>query len=171
MSQSTAAISASVDTIEAATAAIARRYADALTPLARPDEPDRYQPFFAVQEALRGRGGLARADDLARLLEDCRHVDFIGLAKLMVSGAIFSFEWGGTHWIPMFQFNLADLTVKPAARSVLTELNTTFDGWALAEWFTQPNDWLAGRLPVDMVDSDLPVVLDAARADRFIANG
>ena len=168
MNQSNAAPSASVDTN---TAAMLRRYADAPTPLVRPEEPDRYQPFFAVQEALRGKGGLARADDLARLLEDCRHVDFIGLAKLMVSGAIFSVEWGGTQWIPMFQFNLADLTVKPAARSVLTELNTTFDGWALAEWFTQPNDWLAGRLPVDMIDSDLPVVLDAARADRFIANG
>lgn len=171
MSQSNAATPASVGTNAAATAAIVRLHADALTPLARPEEPGRHQPFFAVQEALRGKGGLARADDLARLLEDCRHVDFIGLAKLMVSGAIFSVEWGGTHWIPMFQFNLADLTVKPAAQSVLNELSTTFDGWALVEWFTQPNDWLAGRLPVDMIDSDLPVVLDAARADRFIANG
>ena len=168
MSQSNAATSASVDTNAGA---MVRRYADALTPTVRPDEPGRHQPFFAVQEALRGKGGLARADDLARLLEDCRHVDFIGLAKLMVSGAIFSFEWGGSHWIPMFQFNLADLTVKPAARSVLAELNTTFDGWSLAEWFTQPNDWLAGRPPIDVIDSDLPVVLDAARADRFIANG
>ena len=168
MSQSNAATSASVDTNAAA---MLRRYADELTPAVRSDEPDRYQPFFAVQEALRGKGGLARADDLARLLEDCRHVDFVGLAKLMMSGAIFSFEWGGAHWIPMFQFNLADLSVKPAAQSVLTELNMTFDGWALAEWFTQPNDWLAGRLPVDVIDSDLPVVLDAARADRFIANG
>ena len=168
MNQSNAAPSASVDTN---TAAMLRRYADELTPAARSDEPGRHQPFFAVQEALRGKGGLARADDLARLLEDCRHVDFVGLAKLMMSGAIFSFEWGGAHWIPMFQFNLADLSVKPAAQSVLTELNMTFDGWALAEWFTQPNDWLAGRLPVDVIDSDLPVVLDAARADRFIANG
>ena len=168
MNQSNAAPSASVDTNSAA---MLRRYADEPTPVARPDEPVRHQPFFAVQEAFRGKGGLARADDLARLLEDCRHVDFIGLAKLMVSGAIFSFEWGGAHWIPMFQFNLADLTVKPAARSVVTELNTIFDGWSLAEWFTQPNDWLAGRTPVDLIDSDLPVVLDAARADRFIANG
>ena len=168
MNQSNAAPSASVDTNSAA---MLRRYADEPTPVARPDEPVRHQPFFAVQEAFRGKGGLARADDLARLLEDCRHVDFIGLAKLMVSGAIFSFEWGGAHWVPMFQFNLADLTVKPAARSVVTELNTTFDGWSLAEWFTQPNDWLAGRTPVDLIDSDLPVVLDAARADRFIANG
>ena len=168
MSPSNAAPSASVDTNSAA---MPRPYVDERMPVGRPDEPGSHQPFFAVQEALRGKGGLARADDLARLLEDCRHVDFIGLAKLMVSGAIFSFEWGGAHWIPMFQFNLADLTVKPAARSVVAELNTTFDGWSLAEWFTQPNDWLAGRTPVDLIDSDLPVVLDAARADRFIANG
>jgi len=127
--------------------------------------------FLALNAACRPTGGLARGDDLARLLADHRFGDFVSLAGLIDSGEIFGFEWRHYFWIPMFQFELRDLSSKPGARQVREELAPAFDGWPLATWFGDPNAWLSARRPVDLLDSDLPAVLDAARADRFIAAG
>ncbi|MDM0059234.1 antitoxin Xre/MbcA/ParS toxin-binding domain-containing protein [Variovorax fucosicus] len=61
--------------------------------------------------------------------------------------------------------------IKPAHQQVLAELVSVFDGWALAIWFVQPNPWLNDRSPVDLLGLNLSGVLEAARADRFVAAG
>ena len=127
--------------------------------------------FAALLTAFRASGGTARGDDLARLLEDRQCGDFVSLAKLIAAREVFGFEWRQALWIPMFQFELRDLSIKPGAQQVLVELGRTCDGWTIAAWFVRTNSWLGGRSPVDLLDSDLSEVLDAARADRFIAAG
>lgn len=127
--------------------------------------------FAALLLAYRATGGTARGDDVARLLEDHGLNNFIGLARLMACNAVFGFEWRNTIWIPMFQFDLRDLSVRPATRMILTELGAGFDGWKRAAWFARPNTRLDDRPPVDVLGSELPQVLSAARADRFIAAG
>ena len=127
--------------------------------------------FVAMHAAYRATGGMARGDDLGRLMEDRRHGDLASLARLIVIGEIFSFEWHHSFWVPMFQFELRDLTVKPAHQQVLAEFAGALDGWTLALWFALPNSWLNGQRPADLLDSNLPAVLDAARTDRFIAAG
>lgn len=127
--------------------------------------------FVAMLTAYRGTGGTARGDDLAQLLEDRRQGDFVSLARRIVAGDVFGFEWRHTFWIPMFQFNPGDLSVNPRSKQVLAELSNDFDGWALAAWFAEPSSWLGGAKPVDLLDSDIAAVLGAARADRFIAAG
>ena len=127
--------------------------------------------FVVMREVYRATGGTARKDDLARLLADQRRGDFVSLARLSVTGEVFGFEWQHGFWIPMFQFELRDLSVKPGPRQVVAELARVFDGWTLAVWFAHANSWLQGRRPVDLLDSQLPAVLEAARADRFIAAG
>lgn len=127
--------------------------------------------FVAVRAAYRATGGTARGLDLARLLAYRRLGDFASLARLIVSGEIFSFEWHDTFWVPMFQFELRDLSIKQGPRQVRAELASELDGWTLAVWFVQPSSWLNGRRPVDLLESNLPAVLDAARGDRFIATG
>ncbi|MDL2336996.1 MAG: hypothetical protein QFE16_04055 [Pseudomonadota bacterium] len=127
--------------------------------------------FAGLLAAYRSSGGTARGDDVARLLEDYRLGDFVSLARLIASGEVFSFEWRGTHWIPMFQFELRDFSVKPAPRLVLAELGPGFDGWERAAWFAERNTWLNDRRPVDMIETELADVLAAARTDRFIAVG
>ncbi len=127
--------------------------------------------FRALQAAYRPTGGLARGDDLVRLLEDWQQGDHVSLARLIVARAVFGFKWHGQFWIPMFQFELHDLSIKMAHRQVLVELAPVFDSWSLAVWFAQPNSWLCGQSPVNVLGNNLPAVLDAARADRFIANG
>jgi hypothetical protein len=127
--------------------------------------------FVAMLAAYRATGGTARADDLARLLQDRQHGGYVSLARLLATRQVFSFEWRDSHWVPMFQFDLNDLSIRPGPQQVLAELSTEFDDWSLAVWFTQPNSWLNHRKPVDLLGTDLKNVIDAARADRFIAAG
>lgn len=127
--------------------------------------------FLALRAAYRAHGGLARGDDLARLLEDNQRGDFVTLARLIVARQVFGFEWHGCLWMPLFQFELHDLSVREAPQRVLAELGSVFDNWSLAVWFTQPNVWLCEQRPIDALGKNLPAVLDAARADRFVANG
>ncbi|TDP71078.1 hypothetical protein [Roseateles toxinivorans] len=127
--------------------------------------------FIGLQAAFRATGGTARADDLARLLEYRRSADGATLPELMAEGAVFGFRWRHCLWIPMFQFDLADLSIKRGPHAVLEELSNDFDGWTRAAWFARPTAWLQGRRPVDLLESNLNAVLGAARADRFIAAG
>ena len=126
--------------------------------------------FAAMRAAYQARGGFAGGDDLARLLEDRGRGDFASLAKQIVSGEVFGFELRHTFWIPMFQLT-DDLTVKPGLKAVLAELASEYDGERLAAWFVEPNGWLDDAQPIDVLDSDAAEVLQAARADRFVATG
>ena len=126
--------------------------------------------FAAMRTAFLATGGIARADDLARLLDDDhRRGEFVDLARLIDSDEVFGFAWRDAFWVPMFQFELRDLSLKPRPRQVLIELPTQHDGWMLAAWFARPNAWLHERRPIELLDTHLPAVLDAARADRFIS--
>lgn len=127
--------------------------------------------FVAMRTGYRATGGIARGDDLARLLEDTQRGDLASLARLIAAGEVFGFDWHGSFWVPMFQFELRDLSVKPAVRQVQRELAQVFDGWTIAVWFAQRNSWFDEQRPVDLLDTQLPAVLHAARADRFIASG
>jgi hypothetical protein len=55
---------------------------------------------------------------------------------------VFSFDWRRTYWVPMFQFDLTDLSVRAGLQQVIAEFDNSFDNWKLAMWFTQPNLWL-----------------------------
>ena len=127
--------------------------------------------YSALLAAFRASGGIARGDDLARLLEYLDRGDFISLARLIAERKVFGFAWGETWWIPMFQFELHDLSLSARAQAVVAELSGAYNGWPLACWFAEPNDGLRQRRPVDLLRSDLPAVLEAARADRLVAHG
>lgn len=127
--------------------------------------------FESMIAAFEASGGTARADDFALMLQKRQKGDFVSVAKRIVSRDIFSFEWQNDFWIPMFQFNPEDLCIKQEARRVVHELTAVLDNWTLALWFTEPNAWLKGRRPVEMIERHYSQVLGAARADRFVATG
>jgi hypothetical protein len=127
--------------------------------------------FLAMRASYRNTGGIARGDDLARLLEDLQRGDVATLARRIAAGDVFGFDWHGSFWVPMFQFDLSDLSLKASARQVQNELASVFDGWTIAVWFAQRNSWLNEYKPVDLLDTEFRAVLEAARADRFIAAG
>lgn len=122
--------------------------------------------FEALSHALRGSGGIAWSDDLTRLLEDYRLGET--LAQLISHGGVFGFNFRGSFWVPMFQFDLRDLSLTRGAAPVVAKLAEAFDGWALAGWFAWPNPSLGGWRPVDVLDATPATVLSAARVARPI---
>ena len=135
------------------------------------------QQFVAMLDAYRGSGGLCRAQELRALMAGSINVG--GLGDGVLDGwirrrEVICFQWQANQWLPWFQFNRPGKTWQPQLRPhlqpVLSELNTVYDPWEMACWFTRPNPWLADRMPVDALTGNLPEVLDAARAERFIAH-
>ncbi len=127
--------------------------------------------FHVLAEAYRATGGTVGGHELARRLEAYRDAYFMSLEKLIAARIVFGFEWRGTLWIPMFQFDQCNLAIKQGSRLVLAELASVFDGWALALWFVRPSLWLNSRRPIDLVDSNPLAVVQAARAERLSMGG
>jgi len=119
--------------------------------------------FIALLGAFRATGGTAPGGIVGRLLEEHRVGNAVSLAKLIYTGQVFGFEWRASLWIPMFQFDADDLALKEGVQRVRAELPSQWSGWTLAAWFAEPNAWLEGRSPVDVLDSDLQAVMRAAR--------
>jgi hypothetical protein len=90
---------------------------------------------------------------------------------LIDEGAVFAFRWHDALWIPLFQIEPGSPSAAAGPQRVVAELGIGFDAWALAHWFTRPNSCLDGDWPVDCLQTRLPLVLQAAREDRFISNG
>jgi len=135
---------------------------------ARPENRD--ATFVAMQQGFRGSGGLVRGDALAASRGDGQCGGYINLARRLVAGDLFSFHWHDSIWVPLFQLEADRIALRDAPHQVLGELRGVFDGWDLAGWYLRCNTWLAQQRPLDLLDSDLPAVLAAARADRFAIN-
>jgi Protein of unknown function (DUF2384) len=88
----------------------------------------------------------------------------INVASRISTQQLFGFEWRSQLWIPMFQFQRDDLSLKTAPQQVRVALPSQWSGWTLAAWFATANRRLDGRSPVDMLDVDLDAVLQAAMA-------
>ncbi|WP_157979274.1 hypothetical protein [Rhodoferax ferrireducens] len=127
--------------------------------------------FVAMLGAYRCSGGLARAQEVLALFKRHCGSDLATLARWIVKGNVISFEWQSELWLPLFQFNRIDMTPQTGLAQVLAELNSVYDAWELADWFSQSNPWLADRTPAETLMLDATAVLHAARAERLIAVG
>ncbi len=133
---------------------------------------ERDRLFVAMLRAFRSSGGLLRGDEVADLLsfhqgpEGCRSGVAL-LGRQIAARQVVSFEWRGERWMPLFQFTLADMSLRETVRDITSELAPIMDGWALANWYARPNAWLAQQTPVDAIKEDPASVLQAARAERF----
>ena len=125
----------------------------------------------ALAQAYGSCGGVAGCDEMVGLLRSRFDQPISVLARWIVGRAVVSFEWRATTLLPLFQFNFADMSIRPQASDVLRELRDVFDDQDLALWFAQPNAWLDERSPVDVLQTDSRTVLQAARTDRYIARG
>jgi len=116
-------------------------------------------------------GVLVSGEDMTLLLRRRTSQPISMLARWIVERRVVSFAWRGEYLVPMFQFEGVYMTVRRSVSAVLAELNGAFDDWDLATWFALPNSWLHDEAPVDVLPCDPHSVLQAARADRFIACG
>jgi hypothetical protein len=138
-------------------------------PTVRWRQPPAAPEHLAMLDAYRKTGGLVSCDEAAMLLRRHHEQPISVLARWIVARKVVSFAWQSETLVPLFQFDLSDMSLRAAASDVITELAGAFDDLELAAWFTRPNCWLANAAPVDTIDADAPAVLQAARADRYIA--
>lgn len=116
-------------------------------------------------------GGLMAGDTLSELLRTRTDQPISLLARWIVRRQVVNIPIGSINLLPLFQFDLARMDIKPGIPSVIAELSGAFDDTEIAEWFTRPNGWLANQKPVDCFAVDARSVFQAARADRFITRG
>jgi hypothetical protein len=136
----------------------------------RVQQPASHQHLAMIQTYQR-TGGLVTCDEAAMLLGRHRDQPISVLARWIVARDVLSFAWQAETLVPLFQFHIADMTLRRGAREVIAELAGAFDDLDLAAWFASPNCWLENAAPVVMIETDQPAVLQAARADRYLAKG
>jgi hypothetical protein len=122
------------------------------------------QQFIALLDAYRDSGGLARAPEVVQLFKRRCGCDITPLASWIANRKVICFEWQSESWLPLFQFNPLDMTLKAGLSLILAELKPNRDTWQVAHWFAQPNSRLGHRSPADRLGGDPAAVLDAARA-------
>jgi hypothetical protein len=127
--------------------------------------------FVMMESAYLRTGGLVSGDEVARILRRHSGQPISKLARWIVERSIVSFYWNSRTLVPLFQFDRTDMSMRAGTNAVVRELHDVFDDWDLATWFAQPNAWLNDAAPVDVIEEDQPAVVQAARADRYIALG
>ncbi|KNZ31895.1 MAG: hypothetical protein AD742_14685 [Methylibium sp. NZG] len=120
--------------------------------------------FVAALSAYRASGGLATAEEVLNAFTRRGGHELATLARWIVARQVVSFGWQARTWLPLFQFSSVDMTPRRDLAPVLAALTATHDDWETAQWFVTPNTWLAGRMPVSALHTDLPAVLQAACA-------
>lgn len=129
------------------------------------------EQFMDMLDAYRGTGGLARKEEILSHFKGHNGPDEDMLDVWIFRRRVICFNWQSQAWLPWFQFNSFTLEPHPQLRPLFDELVDVYEPLEMADWFAQPNPWLAGRAPVDTLLNDLTAVMQAARADRYIANG
>jgi len=127
--------------------------------------------FVVMERAYTRTGGLETGDCVAALLRRRSNQPISTLARWIVDRRIVSFNWQAKTLIPLFQFDLATMSLRSSAVDVVQELVSSLDDWNLSLWFAQPNGWLDDAAPVDVIAADPMLVLQAARAGRIIRQG
>ena len=127
--------------------------------------------LIAMVHAHRRTGGLATSDEVVRILRRRSNQPISMVARWIVTRSVVSFVWKSQTLLPLFQFDLSDMSLCRGTSEVVQELSGAFDDWDLATWFARPNSLLHGAAPVDLIATDPAAVLQAAREDRFVALG
>jgi len=124
------------------------------------------QQFMSMLKAYRHSGGLWRASDVATRCKPHSGTDVHTLAGWVLDRQVVSFEWLSRIWLPVFQFQRADMGRQQGLAEVLSVLAGVYDNWQVANWFALPNHWLADSTPADRLSRAPDEVLTAARAEQ-----
>lgn len=116
-------------------------------------------------------GGVATGTVVAERLRAKVSQPVSALARWIVDRRVVAMACGPALLLPLFQFDFATGCVRSGVAPTLAELAGVMDDGEVACWFAQPNAWLHGAAPAQILSSDAGAVLAAARADRFVANG
>jgi hypothetical protein len=125
----------------------------------------------------RALGGLTRLQqvqdsvDQRDVADEPIHRDDQRVERWLAERRIFAVRWSDRSWVPQFQVEHASRRPFAHVAEILSVLDDTFDDAEIAAWFATASVWIGGRAPAAALATDTVAVLDAARADRFIARG
>ena len=120
----------------------------------------------AIDMAFSRRGGLRRVDELCGLSAGRWQV-----GALLGHAEVLRLARGLSVLVPVCQFDPGDWSIRPGIAAIVRELRPVFDDSEIADWFAKPNSWIGRAVPIDACEWNFFEVLQAARADRFIAHG
>ena len=123
--------------------------------------------FTELLDAYRRSGGLARGSEVAMRAASRRQDGSAWLEDLLRRRMVISLDWHSGLWLPLFQFDRSDMSVREEVRRPCAELAPVMDGWDLAQWFIRPQCLLHHCSPLDMLETQPALVLDAARSTAF----
>ncbi len=124
-----------------------------------------------LQASFGHSGGLIGANTLSLLMREQCEQPISVLARHIVDRDVVHIDSNADVMLPMFQFDPVTLHVRQAVKMVIDTLKPVFDDVELAHWFAEPNAWLEWSRPADVIVENPLRVLEAARADRFVAAG
>jgi hypothetical protein len=124
--------------------------------------------FTELLDACRHSGGLARCSEVAQRLARRRPDGVTWLEDCLRRRTLVSLDWHSGPWLPLFQFDLSDMTLREAVRRASAELSGVMDGWDLAAWYVRPQCLLQHRSPLELLDTQPELVRDAARQEHFV---
>jgi hypothetical protein len=117
-------------------------------------------------------GSLMTGDDLALRLRPFVDSPVSHIARWIAHRKVVNFVWRAQFLLPTFQFESASMQPHPHVSEAIAELADVYDDWDIAAWFARPNSWLAHAAPAQIsTDRNADAVVQAARADRFVALG
>ena len=121
---------------------------------------------LAIDMAFARHGGLRRIDELCGLSAGRWDV-----GALLQHAEVLRLSRGWRLLVPVCQFDLGDWSIRPGVAAIVRELRPVFDDSEIAAWFAQPNSWIGQAVPLDACVWNSFEVLQAARADRYVARG
>jgi UDP-2,3-diacylglucosamine pyrophosphatase LpxH len=138
-----------------------------MSPLAQPGlvpTPTRSQAYGMA-------GGVAHGDELATLLRSHTAQATSLVAHWIADNTAVSWQDASGWTLPLFQIDLPRATLRQGMAQVMHELRGLLDDDEVVAWFVRPNGWLGGQLPALALATQAAAVVNAARADRYVASG
>jgi hypothetical protein len=127
--------------------------------------------WLQLSQRFADSGGMVSSSAFTAMLRGRCDQPLSVLARWIVDRHVLSFEACGERWLPLFQFEPGAWRVRSGVELAVGELRGVFDDDELVDWFATPNAWLSDRSPASLVATHATAVLEAARADRFVAAG
>lgn len=124
--------------------------------------------FIELLDAYRCCGGLARRSEVAGRVARRRPDGAAWLEDCLRRRALIALDWHSASWLPLFQFEPSDMSLREAVCRPSAQLGAVMDGWELAVWFVRPQCLLQHRPPLALLDTQPELVMDAARQEHFV---
>jgi hypothetical protein len=114
---------------------------------------------------------LLRSSDIAEFSGSTARNGSARASRWKKERRIFSVPWNGIDYYPAFQFSSTDGEPLPTIQKVLEIFGDKLSEWQTAFWFWGGNGWLHDASPMEVIESNPDLVVEAARHEMEPVSG